>query len=107
VAVGSGRPGVAVKPVCVLAASTVWAEAVYNPFNVANGSGVAEFKGRLQAIWTTVTDATKRMRKYFFVDMGSSEEWFSRDLRRVSSVKGSQKKSQRALALLVIICNRR
>ena len=69
VAVGRGRPGVAVKPDCVPTASSVRAEAVYSPFNVANGSGVDEFDGILQASWASNKITTERMMVDFLDDM--------------------------------------
>jgi len=72
VALGRGKPGVALKIDWVEAASSVCADAVYSPFNVANVSGVAEFAGTLQASWTMVIKTIKRTRAEFFFDMGFS-----------------------------------
>ena len=70
VAVGRGRPGVAVKIDWVEAASSVWADAVYSPFKVAKVSGVAEFEGTLHANWTMLIKTIKRARADFLMDMG-------------------------------------
>ena len=72
--VGSGSPGVGLNAGWVEADSSVWADAVYSPFNVANVSGVAEFDGRLHANCTMAMKARKRMRGDLFISMIFSPE---------------------------------
>jgi len=77
-AVGWGKPGVEVNPAGVAIVPCVRAEAVYNPFRVANVSGVAEFAETLQASWLMMIKITNRRIGEFFVGMVFSGILFSK-----------------------------
>ena len=78
-AVGWGKPGVEVNPAGVAIAPWVRAEAVYNPFRVANVSGVAELAEILQASWLMMIKITSRRIGDIFLGMVFSGTWFSKD----------------------------
>ena len=78
-AVGWGKPGVEVNPAGVAIAPWVRAEAVYNPFRVANVSGVAGFAEILQASWLIMSIITNRRSGDIFLGMVFSGTWFSKE----------------------------